>query len=113
MSLSCSCDTDYDSYYAEWHEAILNISGAECRGCGKRMKLGDEILKFYTYIIDEEGNEVYEHEFDYPCFSLCSSCRDIYWSLIELKFCLSSHHGFIKEAHRDYIELYSKKTVNE
>ena len=102
MTLSCTCATTGDGFFNESHEGYCNLS-TKCYGCGDRLSIGDEVLVFYEA---EYGDGVHEPEEIVVGYSqVCGTCRDIYWALRELGYCLYLAPGFIKQAHEDYKEM--------
>ena len=101
MSLSCSCDDDYDWYYTISDVQAGAPKNCKCYGCCKKLLKGEQSRVVDSWEIDEEGdeNQLTDHW-------LCESCGDLYDSLIELGFCLVANWGFIAEAHREYKDDY-------
>lgn len=94
MSISCTCgDGDYEWWCepADNYQYLDTLRRKRCDSCHKLINHGTHCLKFFKWRsprsdIEERihGEEVY-----LAPFYFCEECADLYFSIIELGYCIS------------------------
>jgi hypothetical protein len=110
MSLSCSCDGDYDWWYIPDadYSTLTTKRSRKCWSCGERIQVGALVLRCdcFRYAESEveiriygEGNEV-----ELAPRYLCERCADLYLSLAELGYCINMGDD-VRELVKEYAEM--------
>ena len=116
MSLSCSCDADYD---VEWfyippsdYSVLTSRRRKRCSSCHNLIDIGATIASFSCYrpprtFVEEniygEGGEI-----DMADKILCETCADIYFSLYELGFECIAPVDNMRQLLKEYQEIYGR-----
>lgn len=112
MALSCDCGWgDYEWYYVVEDEERIAMTDFRCYGCCTQHPSGSRIRRLKE--IEQEYDEADWDEDPVEVIKgykrLCETCCDLYDSLTELGFCLTADWGFVKEAHKEYLQDYVKR----
>ena len=111
MSLSCFCGDDYDWFFKVEEEERIAVTGFKCYGCCKRKPAGEHVRRVEKYHFEYDEDDFYYGEGEEVVDGyerLCEECSGLHDSLVELGFCLTADWGFIRDAMRDYRELYTQ-----
>lgn len=114
MGLSCECGDDYAWYGApeDEYRPLSTKRARRCMSCNELIHVGDLSIRFYCYRSAENDIEERIHGDEVPMANryYCERCADLYWSLIELGFCMNLNDD-MRENVKTYAELYGKKKV--
>lgn len=98
MSVSCSCgDFDHDWFYEApqtWTQ--LNTSKRKrCFSCNTLMDIGSDVGCFGQWRPPRTDIEerIYGDEVPMANFYMCETCVGLFWSMIDLGFCVSLNKG--------------------
>jgi len=113
MSLSCDCGyNDFEWFYCGPDDyTLLDTSRRQrCYSCKELIGLGYPVLVFQRYREpkDEIEDRIYGEggEIALANYYMCEECGDLYWSLVELGFCISFNGESMQELVRQYNEEY-------
>ena len=111
MGLSCECDDDYDYYYdaPEDYVELDTSKRKRCMSCNQLNDIGSTVVKFPIWRKPNNDIEERIHGDEIPLANkyMCEECGDIYFSLVELGFCVNT--GFpMKELLAEYQHDYVK-----
>lgn len=118
MSLTCSCQYNYDDDASYWYEPPEDYSvlktkrSRKCKSCGAKIAVGDLTAEFTRWResssdieikILGEGERIYLADWYH-----CESCADQYFNLTELGFCIAPDEN-IQELLAEYVEMTNAK----
>lgn len=95
MSLTCSCDIDYEDGWWYWvpeDYTTLNTSRRKrCCSCHELVEMGSTCAKFVRQRGPRTDIEENIHGDEVPLapYYMCEECSDLFFSLSELGFCLN------------------------
>ena len=115
MSLSCSCDEDWEPGTVIWEETNQYVSlptkyGRKCCSCGGKLTPGDTCVKIRRF-------KVWEHEIEARIYGeeegpprapkwMCERCADLMFSLTELGYCANPWEDQ-RELVAEYADMHS------
>lgn len=110
MTLSCSCDYDYEGDFSWYYSPPENyIEYTEkrrksCCSCKKKVAKGDLCTRFSRWrpSLDEIEERIHGDTRWLSSWIMCEECSDIFFNLEALGFCLTiggeySMHDYLKE----------------
>jgi len=115
MSLSCECYADYDWYYnrPDDYTTLQTNKRKRCSSCEKLIDLNSVCVQYSRW--RNPNNDIEERicgdEVPLADKYLCEKCGDIFFSLIELGFCVEM--GDMNESLNEYHEKYNKSIKGE
>lgn len=93
MSLSCSCNDDYDRWWmpAEDMAPLATKRWRVCQSCEKKINVGDESLEIHRWKCPETDYEESRFGDEVPLTTLylCAHCAEIAMNLNDKNFCFS------------------------
>ena len=108
MSLSCSCDGDYDWWYTTSgdYAPLSTKRSRKCCSCRERIPVGALSVAFDCYKFPENDIEerIYCDEVPLAPKFMCERCGDLYNSFDELGFCIKLGDD-MRELVREYAEM--------
>lgn len=118
MSLSCSCDGefDHDGYFyldvpSDYSILENRKRRPRCQSCKELINIGDLCTEFSRARFPKNViEEIIHDEFVYLSSKyLCECCSDIYFSLYELGFTCISPDENMRHLAWEYNEIYGRK----
>ncbi|MHB1952356.1 MAG: hypothetical protein ACYCOU_01290 [Sulfobacillus sp.] len=107
MGLTCECgDDDYDWWFITPTGYVRVPQGKKCCSCAVSIDEPDAVgLEFECFTFDEDGEEE-------PMETrwMCETCGDLYFSLLDLGFCISIEDNMVALV-REYAEM--QREVNK
>lgn len=99
MSVGCSCDTDGDWYYYGPSDfTVLDTKySRKCHSCRERIAVGEECAAFTRSRPSNDDCEIedrlYGDEVPLATWYACETCAGLYFSIIELGYCVMIGDG--------------------
>lgn len=117
MRLSCRCQYNDD---AEWwydlgedFEPLKTKRSRRCLSCKEKIPVGSDVVVVKIWRRTESDYEISrfgEHEFIYFADKfLCERCGGIYYSLVDLGFCVDPYEQSMLDLLKEYHELVARK----
>lgn len=116
MSLSCSCNEDYDFAWYYWpandFTTLMTSKRKRCKSCNKLIDIENICLEFkrFRYPKNEIEERIYgcdDIEIPLASFYHCEDCGEQYLNLSELKFCVNIADNMF-DLLKEYQETYIK-----
>lgn len=112
MSLTCEMDFDGDCdwYYTTPSDfiALDTKRGRKCCSCGKHIKVGEQVLRFYRTRNPNNDIEerIYGDEVPMTTLYMCEDCGDLALNLNELGYCTPPGDDM-----RDLVKEYAEQRL--
>ena len=116
MSLTCSCDSDWDPEPGDWfwskaasdYKPLPFKKSKKCCSCGEKIKPGDLSISHPRAKVPDTDVEVkiYGEDGEVPLASdwMCEKCGDLYFSLDDLGYCVNPRDDM-----RELVKQYAKE----
>lgn len=112
MGLSCDCDGDVDWYYCtpDDYTSLAASKRKRCCSCNILIDVGATTVKFdrWRHPNSEIEERIYDEggEVELANWYMCEECGDLYFSIVELGFCIQLGEDKMKEVVKEYAEIY-------
>ena len=114
MSLSCSCDVDFDPYHVAWFWEDCSqpkpmkwrARRAKCASCKGMINTGAECVEYYRYKKADEDSIAYRivgEDIPLASYFECEECNDLREALEELGYCVN-----LGDYMKDLIDEYNE-----
>lgn len=113
MSLSCSCDDEFDWYYLEPSDfsTLTTKRSRKCCSCGSRIAVGSDCARFERYrapVTDIE-ERIQGDEVPLADKWMCEECGGLYFSLTDLGFCINLGSENMRSLVQEYADTYGQQ----